>query len=98
MAIDNSKKGIKRRKVTFSIEAVEAKEVLLMGDFNKWNPKKHPMKKDRKGCWTKAVIIPTGTYEYKFRVDGEWRIDPLNERKRINCFGTHNSLLLMSTL
>jgi hypothetical protein len=28
------KQKIKRRKVTFSFESVDAKEVILMGDFN----------------------------------------------------------------
>jgi 1,4-alpha-glucan branching enzyme len=38
----NSKQVIKRRKVTFSFEAVAAKEVFLTGDFNNWDPQKHP--------------------------------------------------------
>ena len=39
-----SKQKSKRRRVTFSFESNDAKEVILMGDFNNWNPKKHPMK------------------------------------------------------
>lgn len=88
-----SKQNIKRRKVTFSLEAAGAEEVVLMGDFNQWNPKKHPMKKVGNGRWTKAVIIPPGNYEYKFWVDGEWQEDPQNDQRCINCFGTHNSIL-----
>ena len=30
---------IKRRRVNFSLEATEAKEIILIGDFNNWNPK-----------------------------------------------------------
>ncbi|MBU0988311.1 MAG: glycoside hydrolase, partial [Proteobacteria bacterium] len=42
-----SRRNIKQqRKVTFSLEAADAKKVVLMGDFNKWNPEKHPMQKD----------------------------------------------------
>jgi 1,4-alpha-glucan branching enzyme len=37
-----SKQKIKRRRVKFSVEAAEAKEVIFMGDFNSWNSKKHP--------------------------------------------------------
>jgi 1,4-alpha-glucan branching enzyme len=84
--------NIKRRKVTFSLEASDAKEVVLIGDFNNWNPKKHPMQKDENGIWNKAVIIPPGNYEYKFLVDGEWKEDPQNDKKCANCFGTHNSI------
>ena len=31
---------IKRQKITFSLETPVAKEVILVGDFNNWNPKK----------------------------------------------------------
>lgn len=82
-----------RRKVTFSIEAASAAEVILMGDFNHWNPKKHPMKTGDSGIWTKSVILDPGEYEYKFLVDGQWWEDPKNDRSRINEFGTKNSVL-----
>ena len=42
MAKVKSKKKIKRRKVTFALDSSGAKEVILMGDFNNWNPQKHP--------------------------------------------------------
>jgi 1,4-alpha-glucan branching enzyme len=64
-----------------------------MGDFNKWNPKVHPMKNDGNGFWTKSVIIPPGKYEYKFLIDGDWKEDPGNEQTCPNCFGTLNSIL-----
>lgn len=83
----------KRRRVTFSLEDTRASEVILMGDFNGWDPAKHPMKNDGNGTWNKTVIIPAGQYEYKFLVDGRWKEDPRNERRRPNCFGTLNSVL-----
>jgi 1,4-alpha-glucan branching enzyme len=86
------KKKIKRRKIMFSFESSDAKEVILMGDFNNWNPKKHPMKKDGDGKWTKAVILPPGQYEYKFLVDGQWKEDPQSERNCPNKFGTYNNV------
>lgn len=84
---------IKRQKVTFSFETRIAKDVILLGDFNDWNPKTHPMKKDGSGIWNKAVIIPPGRYEYKFLVDGKWTLDPRNNQSSPNCFGTYNSVL-----
>jgi 1,4-alpha-glucan branching enzyme len=66
----NSKQIIKQRRVTFSFEAVAAKEVILMGDFNNWNPKKHPMKNDGHGVWNKTLELIPGKYEYKFFVGG----------------------------
>lgn len=87
------KKKIKRKKITFSIDLSGAKKVILMGDFNNWNPKKHLMKQDRNGVWNKAVIIPPGNYEYKFLVDGQWKEDPQNDQTCLNCFGTYNNIL-----
>ena len=86
------KKKIKRQKITFSFESSDAKEVILMGDFNNWNPKKHPMKKDDNGKWTKAVLLPPGQYEYKFMVDGQWKEDPQNDRICSNKFGSYNTV------
>jgi len=87
-----SKQKIKKRKVTFSMNSSDAEEVILMGDFNNWNPKKHPMQKDRNGMWVKTVIIPPGKYEYKFLVDRQWEEDPQNDQTCLNCFGTYNSV------
>jgi len=92
MATVKSKKKIKRKKVTFSINSTGAKEVILMGDFNNWNPKKHLMKQDGNGVWNKAVILPPGSYEYKFLVDGQWKEDPRNDQTRLNCFGSYNNI------
>jgi len=88
-----AKQKIKRRRVTFSLEAAEAGEVILTGDFNNWDPKRHPMKTDGNGVWNKTVMIPPGKYEYKFIVDGDWTEDPQNAQTCSNYFGTLNSIL-----
>ena len=93
MAKIKSKQKIKKRKVTFSMNSSDAEEVILMGDFNNWNPKKHPMQKDRNGMWVKSVIISPGKYEYKFLVDGQWKEDPQNDQRYPNCFGTYNNTI-----
>jgi 1,4-alpha-glucan branching enzyme len=93
MATVKSKKKTKRKKVTFSVDLSGAKEVILMGDFNHWNSKKHLMKKDGNGVWNKAVILPPGNYEYKFLVDGQWKEDPQNDQTCLNCFGSYNNIL-----
>lgn len=90
------KQRIKRKKVTFSLKVSEAKEIFLMGDFNNWNPKKHPMKNDGNGIWNKIVILPPGKYEYKFLIDGDWKNDPQNDQVCSNCFGTLNSVFDLS--
>jgi len=92
MAKIKSKQKIKRQRVTFSFESSDAKEVILMGDFNHWNEKKHPMKNNGNGKWNKSVLIPPGRYEYKFLVDGQWKEDPQNDQTCLNGFGTYNNV------
>ncbi len=84
---------IQRRRITFKLEASEAKEAILAGDFNSWDLKKHIMKRDNKGRWSKIVTLAPGRYEYKFFVDGEWQNDPSNDQVVPNSFGTLNNHL-----
>lgn len=86
----------KRRRVTFSFESPEAERVSLMGDFNKWDASVHPMQKDKDGVWRKIVMIYPGRYEYKFLVDGNWRLDPQNEYWCTNSYGSQNNVLEVS--
>ena len=86
----------KRRKITFSLEAVDAKEVHLIGEFNDWKAGAHPMKNDGNGIWVKTMLLPEGKFEYKFLVDNQWVSDPQNERSCPNCFGTQNSIVRVS--
>jgi 5'-AMP-activated protein kinase regulatory beta subunit len=84
---------VKRRRVIFSYDDLQAKEVAVSGDFNTWNQSSHPMKQNGDGCWQKIMMLPPGDYEYKFVVDGQWRTDPHNLRQCSNCFGTSNNIL-----
>ena len=84
---------IKRRRITFRYESRTARQVHLVGDFNGWNERKHPMVNDGDGLWKKNIVLAPGTYEYKFIVDGEWEKDPANQEVRFNTYGTSNSVL-----
>ena len=93
MAKQKTKANIKKRKVAFSLNAPEAKQVAVLGDFNKWRDNKHLMKKDENGMWHKIAMLPEGRYEYRFLVDGHWWNDPKNDHACSNCFGTQNNIL-----
>ena len=93
MAKAKAEQKIKLRKVTFSFESNEAREVFLVGDFNNWDPTAHLMNNNGNGIWKKSVTIPPGKHEYKFFVDGQWTADPRNSLTCPNCFGTYNSIL-----
>ena len=87
---------VKKKEIVFSFDAPAAKEVAVAGDFNGWDFKKHPLKKDKDGTWKAIVMLPPGDYGYKYYVDGEWRNDPANSEVSVNSFGTHNNVLKVS--
>ena len=93
MSKKKQEKKTQRRRITFKLEAPEAKEAMLVGDFNGWDAKKHKMKRNDKGRWTKIVTLTPGSHEYKFLVDGEWQNDPDNDQLVHNSFGSLNNIL-----
>jgi 1,4-alpha-glucan branching enzyme len=86
----------KRRRVNFSLDAPGADSVYLAGDFNAWDCRKHPMKKDNAGVWRKTVMLFPGRYEYRFLVEGQWINDLQNPETCLNCFGTLNNVVTVS--
>ncbi len=84
-----------KRRVTFTLEVKEAGNIALMGDFNNWNEKTHPMKKDAGYIWKKTVFLNSGRYEYRFLVDGEWQNDLKNNQLCKNRFGTYNNFIVV---
>jgi len=82
--------GNGKKRVIFAVDAPAANEVYLCGTFNQWDPQKTPMKPDGQGGWKAQLMLPPGTYEYRVRVDGEWKDDPAADALVPNPFGTHN--------
>ena len=91
-------KKTKRRRIIFSFNAPNAGKVSLVGEFNNWDPKKHPMKSEGNGLWTKTVMLKPGRYEYKFLADENWMLDTQNDHSCLNSYGTLNSLITVSPL
>lgn len=81
------------RDTIFSINAPQAKEVHIVGDFNHWkiNEASRLARLDD-GSWHKKFALEPGRYRYKFVVDGEWLLDSQNEEKERNPFGTYDSV------
>ena len=81
-------------EVTFSYWSPEAKMVQIAGDFNNWSSEGNiKLEKKGDGLWEAKLPLKRGTYQYKYIVDGDWRIDPNNPLKVTNSFGFENSLL-----
>ncbi|MFA5410355.1 MAG: isoamylase early set domain-containing protein [Candidatus Omnitrophota bacterium] len=84
---------ISSKPVLFKLDAPQAKRVSLAGNFNNWNIKSHPAKKDAKGSWSLKLNLKPGRYEYKFFIDGNWVNDPRCGGCVGNAFGTQNCIV-----
>ncbi|MBI3988903.1 MAG: isoamylase early set domain-containing protein [candidate division NC10 bacterium] len=63
------------RVVTFHLTGVEADEAFLVGDFNGWNERAHPMRQVGDRQWVLKMDLPPGEYEFQYLVDGVWHND-----------------------
>lgn len=72
---DGTKAGL--RNVTFKFKpAGKPGAVSLAGQFNDWTAGKTPMTDpDGDGTYEATLLLPTGSYQYKFVVDGNWTAD-----------------------
>lgn len=62
--------------VHFRIDAPDASEVLLAGDFTNWQPK-YELHETAAGVWSAIVPVDPGVHHYAFFIDGEhWVPDP----------------------
>jgi len=80
-------------EVIFAAKFEKAREVLVAGDFNNWNPIT-PMKANvRPGVWVMKLPLRPGRYRYRFVVDGKWMTDPHNQYVEANQFGELNNVI-----
>jgi cyclomaltodextrinase len=78
---------------TFHFRAPDAKKVNLFGSFNSWNREIDAMKLNKDGIYEITVPLDPGLYEYKFYVDGNEFLDPLNRDSIPNGLGGYNSVI-----
>ena len=72
------------KPIRFFCAAPEADLVHLMGDFNQWNPRSHPMQRARQGWWSLTIPLAYGDHQYLFVVDGRPTLDPHASRSGRN--------------
>jgi 1,4-alpha-glucan branching enzyme len=85
--------AVRAKKVTVRYTAPGALHVALAGEFNGWSTDAEPMTRGRGGVWSAVLVLPPGTYQYKFLVDGEWREDDTNPKRVVVDHGVVNSVL-----
>lgn len=58
-------------KVTFTVEAKDAKSAAVIGDFNNWNPAEGALFKLKNGTFKGVFsLAKDASYEFKYLVDG----------------------------
>lgn len=91
-------------RVTFRIPAEEipagaenAHDAALLGEFNEWNPDRHPLKKRKDGSWSTTVSLDAEReYRFRYLFDGEhWLNDTDADREEWNQFGSKNAVLAL---
>ncbi len=85
--------GNGRHAVHVEFSHPTATAVAIAGTFNDWRPEATPMVAMGEGRWLKELVLPPGTYEYLFVVDGRWLADPLAHATTPNPFGGVNSVV-----
>ena len=86
-----------RRSITFTVEDAPGKQVAVAGTFNDWTPDRPLLDKEGNGIYSCRMMLEPGTYEYKFVVDGEWKLDSNNPNFAPNDLGTLNSVLVVQS-
>lgn len=82
--------------VLFVQPLAAGEQVCIAGDFNKWSPTTHIMRKNRTlGVFELCIPLPTGTTRYRIVVDGVWMGDPYNKLCEANPFGEPNNIVVV---
>jgi 1,4-alpha-glucan branching enzyme len=88
---------MKRKRITFTFHAPEAKSVHIAGSFNGWNASSDPLSQGKKdmadGMWKKVFYLEPGVYEYRFIVNGIWSDDAEPVEGWANEFGSFNCVI-----
>lgn len=82
-------------KVTFSVDAKEAKSASVVGDFNSWNPEEGILNKLKNGTFKGVFDLDKdASYEFKYVIDGAYINEAEADAYRYNAFaGADNSVV-----
>jgi 1,4-alpha-glucan branching enzyme len=69
-----------------------ASRVALVGSFNGWSPDVHPLTRGPDGAWTITIYLPPGHVVYCFWVDGASWLDPDDDGRVSNAWGSEYSI------
>ena len=88
--------GRSRKLQSFGLVAPSAKHVELVGEFTHWQQEPISLLRSNDGIWRTAVNLESGSHEYRFLVDDQWRDDPKCAQHVPNPYGGQNDVLLVA--
>lgn len=69
-----------------------ARQVAVVGSFNEWDPSASRLKQTGGGDWTATILLPPGRIVYGFWVDGMMWLDPADDGREPNAWGSEFSV------
>lgn len=86
------------RDVVFKLDGrhvPDARSVVLVGSFNRWDTSVHHLTQNRDGWWTISLPLAAGEYRYLFVVDGMPWNDPEDDGRTPSDWGRDLSVRLV---
>ncbi|MGB9735634.1 MAG: hypothetical protein ACP5JP_02660 [bacterium] len=84
--------------ITFKVSLPDAKNVYLLGTFNKWGEKPEKLKRTDNGLFTITLKLKPGIYQYVYKVDDNKIIpDPGAMLYTEDGFGQKNAILIVKS-
>ena len=74
-----------------------AKSVVLIGDFNRWDPSATPLTRSASGMWGRTLRLTAGRHEYAYLVDGKRWVTDGAARDSHDAFDVASSVLTASS-
>jgi 1,4-alpha-glucan branching enzyme len=85
-----------KKPVSFVVHGVDGKDVAVTGDFIGWSVEGIRLARGSDHDWSTTLMLEPGEYQYRLRVDGEWRDVPETEKRVPNPYGSENGVLTVS--
>jgi 1,4-alpha-glucan branching enzyme len=82
--------GRRSRLVPFDVEAPGAMYVEVTGDFTGWVKDGIRLRRRGQDGWRAYLTLEPGEYQYRLRINGEWKDHAGASRRVTNSFGTQN--------
>lgn len=81
------------RDVRFDVQAPVAMYVEVTGDFTGWVHHGIRLNHNGNGGWRTMLTLEPGRYQYRLRINGEWKDHAEATERVTNSFGTENCVL-----